>query len=154
MILWDWDLKHWYKPQYQVSTTSASAHMSLGFKGQSGNTSLFRQCAVCSPPAVTCRTFSSFLKVFAQAKYTMCKTLSTMSLESLSCHIFILHRLFTSCLNYLCNLLKNLSLFVPVPYRVDPVRTFFLMKSVLKKNTRITLCDILLSQFIGFHFGY
>lgn len=20
MILWDWDLKHWYKPQYQVST--------------------------------------------------------------------------------------------------------------------------------------
>lgn len=20
MILWDWDLKHWYKPQYQVSS--------------------------------------------------------------------------------------------------------------------------------------
>lgn len=25
MILWDWDLKHWYKPQYQVSTALTSA---------------------------------------------------------------------------------------------------------------------------------
>lgn len=24
MILWDWDLKHWYKPQYQVSRRSLS----------------------------------------------------------------------------------------------------------------------------------
>lgn len=41
MILWDWDLKHWYKPQYQVSAVFTSAHMLLQFymcMVHSGNT--------------------------------------------------------------------------------------------------------------------
>uniref|UniRef100_A0A3Q0QRC3 Phosphodiesterase n=1 Tax=Amphilophus citrinellus TaxID=61819 RepID=A0A3Q0QRC3_AMPCI len=29
MILWDWDLKHWYKPQYQVSTVGNGVDLSV-----------------------------------------------------------------------------------------------------------------------------
>lgn len=31
MILWDWDLKHWYKPQYQVSTAHVHVHVHAPF---------------------------------------------------------------------------------------------------------------------------
>lgn len=81
MILWDWDLKHWYKPQYQVSAVFIlKVHLHGSVREHTANTGLFRWSGLRSPPLEAAYKspfgHSVLFLIFGQAKYTLCKNLT------------------------------------------------------------------------------
>lgn len=152
MILWDWDLKHWYKPQYQVSTVvfCSSFMLSMLHIHNTGH-------GFCSPPVIA--VYKSplghsvpFPDHFLVWLNTHCVKLGILwPCNRRHATFFILLRHSLSCLNYSCNLSKNLTDTDQKKYlflldRVKPARTFspFFMKPALKPQGLQLFCVKLL----------
>lgn len=111
MILWDWDLKHWYKPQYQVSTVfffCSSFILSMPHIHNTGR-------GFCIQPVIA--AYKSplghsvpFPDNFLVWLNTHCVKLGILwPCNRRHATFFILLRHSLSCLNYSCNLSKNLT---------------------------------------------
>uniref|UniRef100_A0A8C2XPD6 Phosphodiesterase n=1 Tax=Cyclopterus lumpus TaxID=8103 RepID=A0A8C2XPD6_CYCLU len=65
MILWDWDLKHWYKPQYQVSTAGNGVDLSVINEARNLVSDLLMDSSLPPSTISTLRSISSLMGTFS-----------------------------------------------------------------------------------------
>uniref|UniRef100_A0A3P8VKH9 Phosphodiesterase n=1 Tax=Cynoglossus semilaevis TaxID=244447 RepID=A0A3P8VKH9_CYNSE len=65
MILWDWDLKHWYKPQYQVSTIGSVVDLSVINEARNMVSDLLMDPALSPHTISSLRSISSLMGTFS-----------------------------------------------------------------------------------------
>uniref|UniRef100_A0A3P9QIR2 Phosphodiesterase n=1 Tax=Poecilia reticulata TaxID=8081 RepID=A0A3P9QIR2_POERE len=65
MILWDWDLKHWYKPQYQVGTAGNGVDLSVINEARNLVSELLMDSSLSPNTAATLRSISSLMGTFS-----------------------------------------------------------------------------------------
>uniref|UniRef100_H3CVG5 Phosphodiesterase n=1 Tax=Tetraodon nigroviridis TaxID=99883 RepID=H3CVG5_TETNG len=65
MILWDWDLKHWYKPQYQGASTGNGVDLSVINEARNLVSDLLMDSALPPQAVSTLRSISSLMGTFS-----------------------------------------------------------------------------------------
>uniref|UniRef100_A0A3Q3WVX1 Phosphodiesterase n=1 Tax=Mola mola TaxID=94237 RepID=A0A3Q3WVX1_MOLML len=65
MILWDWDLKHWYKPQYQVSTDGNGVDLSVINEARNLMSDLLMDSSLSPQTVSALRSISSLMGTFS-----------------------------------------------------------------------------------------
>lgn len=65
MILWDWDLKHWYKPQYQGAVSGNGVDLSVINEARNLVSELLTDSSLSPNTAATLRSISSLMGTFS-----------------------------------------------------------------------------------------
>ncbi|XP_023188548.1 cGMP-inhibited 3',5'-cyclic phosphodiesterase B [Xiphophorus maculatus] len=65
MILWDWDLKHWYKPQYQGAVSGNGVDLSVINEARNLVSELLMDSSLSPNTAATLRSISSLMGTFS-----------------------------------------------------------------------------------------